>query len=221
MVATPTGHSTAGFAVSGGFCAYHGKIAADPNVTYTNLPYMTDGGSACGANTVSGPLDGVSIVEGHELAESITDPLLNAWIDASGNEIGDKCAWTDLSVITTSLGNFAVQPLWSNAANGCVLSTGFLPAPDSISADVVTNCPLTLVSWSAVSGATAYQLYTEQGNLPWFGSGSLQFTGPATQKNIRSGNHLNYMWKVEACNASGCSALSTATASGTSPPSCP
>jgi len=221
VVATPTGHSTAGFAVPGGFCAYHGKIVADPNVTYTNLPYMTDGGSVCGANTVSGPLDGVSIVEGHELAESITDPLLNAWIDATGNEIGDKCAWTDLSVITTSLGNFAVQPLWSNAANGCVLSTGFLPAPASISADVVFACPLTLVSWSAVSGATSYQLYAEQGNLPWFGSGGLQFTGAATQTKIRTGNHLNYMWKVEACNAGGCSALSTGTASGASPAPCP
>jgi serine protease len=220
VVATPTGHSSAGFGST--YCAYHGKIAADPNVTYTNLPYMTDAGSTCGANTVSGPLDGVSIVEGHELAESITDPLLNAWLDAGNNEIGDKCAWTDLSVIATSLGNFAVQPLWSNAANGCVLSTTVpFPPPASISADVVFACPLTLVSWSSVSGATSYQLYAEQGNPPWFGSGGLQFTGPDTQKKIRTGNHLNYMWKVEACNASGCSALSTATASGASPAPCP
>jgi hypothetical protein len=222
VVATPTGHSTAGFAVSGGFCAYHGKIAADPNVTYTNLPYMTDAGSACEANTVSGPLDGVSIVEGHELAESITDPLINAWIDATGNEIGDKCAGTDLSVITTGLGNFAVQPLWSNAANGCVLSTTmFLPAPADISADVITNCPFILVSWASVPGATSYQLYTLQANLPWFGSGGLQYTGAATQNGIRAANHLNYLWKVKACNASGCSALSTGTASGASPAPCP
>jgi hypothetical protein len=219
VVATPTGHSSAGFGSS--YCAYHGAIAADPNVTYTNLPYMTDAGSACGANTVSGPLDGVSIVEGHELAESITDPLLNAWKDASHNEIGDKCAWTDLSVIATRLGNFAVQPLWSNAANGCVLSTSLFPAPATISADVDFACPLTLVSWSSVSGATSYQLYAEQGNLPWFGSGGLQYTGPNTQIKIRTGNHLNYMWKVEACNASGCSALSTGTASGASPSPCP
>ncbi|MDP9008006.1 MAG: hypothetical protein M3N91_04750, partial [Pseudomonadota bacterium] len=214
------GHSTAGFGSS--FCAYHGAIAADPNVTYTNLPYMTDAGSACGANSVSGPLDGVSIVEGHELAEAITDPLLNAWKDASNNEIGDKCAWTDLTDIATSLGTFAVQPLWSNAANGCVLSTTVpFPAPASISADVDFACPLTLVSWSSVSGATSYQLYTEQGNLPWFGSGGLQYTGAATQTKIRTGNHLNHLWKVEACNASGCSALSTGTASGASPAPCP
>src|SRR5579859_5353905 len=130
VVATPSGHSTPGFGSS--FCAYHGAVSADPNVTYTDLPYMTDAGSACGEDAVNGPaglLDGVSIVEGHELAEAITDPLLNAWYDASGNEIGDKCAWTGLANLTTTGGSFAVQPLWSNAANGCVLSSPIPPPP--------------------------------------------------------------------------------------------
>jgi hypothetical protein len=130
VVATPTGHSTPGFGSS--FCAYHGPVSADPNVTYTDLPYITDAGTACGEDSVNGSngrLDGVSIVEGHELAESITDPLVNAWYDAGGNEIGDKCAWTNLANITTTSGTFAVQPLWSNAANGCVLSGGVGSAP--------------------------------------------------------------------------------------------
>jgi hypothetical protein len=126
IVATPTGHSTAGFGVPGGFCAYHGGTA-DPatgtNVSYINLPYMPDAGGACGENFVNGPLDGVSIVAGHELAEALTDPLLSSWFDASGYEVADKCAWTNLANITTALGTFAVQPLWSNYANSCVLST--------------------------------------------------------------------------------------------------
>ena len=124
IIATPTGHSTSGFGSS--FCAYHGRVTAHPNVTYTNLPYMTDADSSCGAYAVQGLLDGVSIVEGHELAETITDPLVNsndAWLDSGGNEIGDKCAWYELSSITTANGSFAVQPLWSNAANTCVKST--------------------------------------------------------------------------------------------------
>ena len=53
-----------------------GRDSADPNITYTNLPYITDAGSSCGEDSVngsSGTLDGVSIVEGHELAEAITD----------------------------------------------------------------------------------------------------------------------------------------------------
>jgi hypothetical protein len=123
IVATPTGHSTSGFGTS--WCGYHGTVAADPDVTFTNLPYMTDAGGSCGEDSVNGSngtLDGVSIVEGHELAETITDPLLNAWRDASGNEIGDKCAWTDLADLSAAAGTFAVQPLWSNAANGCAQS---------------------------------------------------------------------------------------------------
>ncbi len=35
VVATPTGHSTPGFGTQ--FCAYHGDVAADPNITYTNM----------------------------------------------------------------------------------------------------------------------------------------------------------------------------------------
>jgi serine protease len=119
VVATPTGHSTSGFGTQ--WCAYHGAISSRPNNTYTDLPYMTDAGGSCGAGSVTGrALDGVSIVEGHELAEAITDPLLNAWYDSSGQENADKCAWTGLHTITTSKGTFAVQPLWSNSAGRCV-----------------------------------------------------------------------------------------------------
>jgi hypothetical protein len=133
VVATPTGHSSPGFGTN--FCAYHGVVAADRNATYTNLPYITDAGGACGVDSVNGGnglLDGVSIVEGHELAETITDPLLNAWFDGSGAEIGDKCAWTNLANINTMSGTFAVQPLWSNATNGCALSSGGAASPYDI-----------------------------------------------------------------------------------------
>jgi hypothetical protein len=125
VVATPTGHSTPGFGSS--FCGYHDVIAADRDVTYTDLPYMTDAGGSCGEDSVNGSkgtLDGVSIVEGHELAESITDPLINAWYNASG-EVADLCAWTDLANLTTSTGTFPVQPLWSNADKSCAQSPTF------------------------------------------------------------------------------------------------
>jgi hypothetical protein len=122
VVATPTGHSERGFGTQ--WCAYHGKVSSDPNITYTYLPYMTDAGTSCGENSVNGGsagiLDGVSIVEGHELAETITDPLLNAWIDSSGAEIGDKCAWINLQNTSMGGGTFPTQPLWSNSAGGCV-----------------------------------------------------------------------------------------------------
>jgi hypothetical protein len=117
VIATPTGHSTSGFGTQ--WCAYHGYSGS---VSYTNLPYMTDAGSSCGKNIISGPLDGVSIVEGHEYAESQTDPKLNAWYNSGGSENGDLCAWRNITVLSFSTGNFAVQPLWSNASSSCVLS---------------------------------------------------------------------------------------------------
>ena len=72
-------------------------------------------GGSCGAGIVNpgNVLDGVSIVEGHELAEAITDPLLNAWYDANGSEIGDICAWTGLANINLNGSYFAMQPLWN------------------------------------------------------------------------------------------------------------
>ena len=138
IVATPHGHWTNGFAAGGGgWCAYHGAIGyANSFVSYTNLPYIPDGGTSCGANAVNlgtaGLLDGVTIVGGHEYAESLTDPEPNnAWSDVEQYENGDKCAWImtgpgATADVTLSTGTFAVQSLWSNAANsgagGCVLS---------------------------------------------------------------------------------------------------
>jgi len=118
VVATPSGHNTSGFGSS--YCAYHGVVSGT-SLSYTDLPYMPNAGYSCGAGSVTGSsLDGVSIVEGHELAEAITDPQLNAWYDGSGSEIGDICAWTGLANINLNGTYFPMQPLWSNAANACV-----------------------------------------------------------------------------------------------------
>ncbi len=125
IVATQHGHNTRGFNTQ--WCAYHGSTSTSSgSIAYTNLPYITDAGFNCGENAVnpgsSGILDGVSIVGGHELAEGQTDPFPSSgWVDSSGNEIGDKCAWVGLADISLSTGTFAVQPLWSNAISGCAL----------------------------------------------------------------------------------------------------
>lgn len=117
VVATPTGHSTPGFGTQ--WCGYHGAVASDPNITYTNLPYMTDAGASCGEGSVNfpGTLDGVSLVESGRLAESITDPLLDAWYDINGSEIAGKCPW---GTKPDTVNGFPVAPLWSNAIRGCV-----------------------------------------------------------------------------------------------------
>jgi hypothetical protein len=125
VVATPHGHNSPGFGSS--FCAYHGAASSNGGtISYTNLPYMTDAGRNCGENSVNpgskGILDGVSIVEGHELAESQTDPQpISGWYNTQYGEIGDICAWQGLGNTVLTTGTFAVQPLWSNAASACVL----------------------------------------------------------------------------------------------------
>ena len=123
IVATPHGHSQSGFGTQ--WCAYHSTTSSGSGtVSWTYLPYMTDAGQSCGENSVNGGsaglLDGVTIVGGHEQAETMTDPQLNAWYDSSGEETGDKCAWMNLQNTSFSTGSFPTQPLWSNSASGCV-----------------------------------------------------------------------------------------------------
>ena len=132
VIATATRNSSRGFGTQ--YCAYHSATSSSVgNVAYTNLPYITDAGASCGANFNGlGPVAGITIVGGHEMAETITDQFPNGgWLDSSGEENGDKCAWITSGPgasadITLPTGRFAVQSLWSNASNGgaggCVLS---------------------------------------------------------------------------------------------------
>lgn len=127
IVAMPSGVSPSGFKTQ--YCAYHSSTSANGStISWTNLPYLPDAGTSCGSGSVTGSaLDGVSIVEGHEMAESETDPQPNSgWLDGSGAENGDKCAWTNLQNTNLNGTSFPTQPLWSNAYNngagGCVQS---------------------------------------------------------------------------------------------------
>jgi hypothetical protein len=135
VVASPHGVVPQGFGTS--YCAWHSYTSNSSvgTIAYTNLPYIPDAGAACGQNFVTpgpaGALDGVSIVGGHEYAEIVSDPLINAWLDQQGAENGDKCAWINsgqgaATNIKLSTGTFAVQSLWSNSFNsgggGCVIS---------------------------------------------------------------------------------------------------
>jgi serine protease len=132
VIATASGNSASGFGTQ--YCAWHSSTNSSAgNIAYTNLPYITDAGASCGANFNGlGPYAGITIVSGHELAETISDQFPSTgWLDSQGAENGDKCAWISAGQgasadITLSTGTFGVQSLWSNAfsggAGGCVLS---------------------------------------------------------------------------------------------------
>src|SRR5579863_6058818 len=137
VIISPTGTDPDNYQTQG-FCAWHdyngdsslsGGAVSSPygEIAFTNLPYIPDAGTSCGQNFVNsnGPLDGVSIVEGHEYAETVTDQNpAGGYTDSSGAENGDKCDWItpgtsggsfDLSLTT---GTFAVQTTWANDGSG-------------------------------------------------------------------------------------------------------
>jgi serine protease len=132
VIATAHNNNSTGFGTQ--YCAWHSYTSSTAgNVAYTNLPYITDAGASCGANFNGlGPNAGITIVEGHEMGETITDQFPSTgWLDSGGAENGDKCAWISSGSgastnITLTSGVFPVQTLWSNAANsgagGCVIS---------------------------------------------------------------------------------------------------
>ena len=120
-----------------GFCAWHdwngdsyvGASSPYGDIAFTNLPYIPDAGASCGANFVNsgtaGALDGVTIVEGHEYAETITDQNpAGGWTDSSGAENGDKCAWITPGTsggsfnLSLTTGSYAVQTTWANDGSG-------------------------------------------------------------------------------------------------------
>jgi len=137
VILSPTGTSPDGF-VSAGFCAWHdyngdstlsGGAVSSPygDIAFTNGPYITDAGASCGQNFVNanGPRDGISIVFGHEYAETVTDQNpAGGYTDSGGAENGDKCAWITPGTaggsfdLTTATGTFAVQTTWANDGSG-------------------------------------------------------------------------------------------------------
>jgi len=114
--------SLQGGASCSAFCGYHGNFSYNgKDIKYAVFPY-TD----CRACSLSGKAiaDILTIVTSHEIREAVTDPDLDAWYDAAGDEADDKCAWHNL--YQTTRGHFWVQPEYSNgggayAGPGCVV----------------------------------------------------------------------------------------------------
>jgi hypothetical protein len=115
------------------FCAYHGTFSSGTaTVLYAAMPYAGTDLSGCGIQTGGGTPNGADTdaeisIASHELMETVTDPQLNAWFDATGAEIGDKCAYTygatnaDGSDITINSHAYIVQEEFSNSNLGCAI----------------------------------------------------------------------------------------------------
>jgi hypothetical protein len=141
VIATPQKFNEAGFNQSQ-YCAWHdyttptGYPGVKQGIAFTNMPYVLNAGGSCGKDFVNpaptGDVDGVTIVLGHEIAETLTDPGAESstgmvpnggWFDYQGWEIGDKCAWVGDGLQVPGapfnmIGNdgraYPVQTLWSD-----------------------------------------------------------------------------------------------------------
>jgi len=108
------------------FCAYHNFFGS--NTIYAAMPYAASFSCNPGSSPNNDDADQTINVTSHEQMEAATDPLLNAWTDSSGQEIGDKCAWQfgplDASGGDVNWNNdeYIVQQEWDNNVSGCVLS---------------------------------------------------------------------------------------------------
>ena len=122
------------------YCGWHNHATiSGSDIKFAFVGNSDRCGSACepqhfSPNGNSGA-DGMASVMAHETAETITDPQLNAWYDAKGNESGDKCAWKygpingvmGAGAYNQTFGgyNWLIQMDWENArGGGCAQTLG-------------------------------------------------------------------------------------------------
>ncbi len=105
------------------YCAWHSTGSVNGIRVQFAFFFKLDGDAGCDpadtTTTHSQGLAAIANVSAHELSEAVTDPASpGAWYDGSGNENGDKCAWTfNVPSVTFSDGSaWKVQGEWSNAA---------------------------------------------------------------------------------------------------------
>ncbi len=144
IIAQPPNYSDPN-ALSAGYCAFHDYTlpgvesgiynGIKAGIPYTNMPYAlainSGGANVCGENAVNsgtaGKLDGYSIVLGHEIMETVTDPgaeditggsgvnnqtYYGGWYDPlDANENGDKCAWVGEPLVGGAPGEPNVEPV--------------------------------------------------------------------------------------------------------------
>jgi hypothetical protein len=121
------------------YCGYHThgtvSVGGSKTVLYAAMPYdyaypgSCTNGSPPANGTLDPGADGEVSVLAHEIEETTTDMMGNAWYDNRGYENGDKCAWTwgssynGTSNITLGGKNFLVQQNWLNTGSGgCAMS---------------------------------------------------------------------------------------------------
>src|SRR5579885_550499 len=127
------------------FCAYHNFFGS--NTIYAAMPYAASFSCNPGSSPNNDDADQTINVTSHEQMEAATDPLLNAWTDSSGNEIGDKCAWTfgplngQGADVVWNNNPYIVQQEWDNNTSSCRLTPSTTPPPTPTPGHTPTPTP--------------------------------------------------------------------------------
>lgn len=164
------------------YCSFHSYAGSGAStLLYADIPFTllnnASNAKSCqddgnGAVETPNPATGFADVAlksmSHEEMETITDPLLDAWYSASGDEIGDECNgtfWNADSFLPLEGGNAAagtsfnqtingdhyyLQGAWSNETGGCSMMSALEP---SISVTGATPAATDL-SFSADAGTS-------------------------------------------------------------------
>jgi len=131
---------TSGFCTQ--YCAWHTHgLINNTDIKYGFVGDPAQCPSACSVQTTTPngnfAADAMANLIAHELAESTTDPDLNAWYDTRGYENADKCAWKFGTTYPASNGaqynvtwgtapnttNWLIQQNWINKSGGyCTLT---------------------------------------------------------------------------------------------------
>jgi hypothetical protein len=128
------------------YCAYHGFIAVGgSDLIYASTPFVEKLSCDVGEEHPNGNASDATIAGGlaHEHSEAVTDPLGNAWYDAKGDEVADKCrGGSEKKEYGTPLGQapngknfnelingheYLYQQIWSNSASECRQRVAELP----------------------------------------------------------------------------------------------
>lgn len=109
------------YAVSGGYCGYHGSVNFSDigHTIYSFEGYQ----NIAGCNAPSGKVaDSTDSTVSHETYEAITDPDINngtlAWYNSRSGEIGDICR-SNYGNVTLNGTSYNIQEEWSNKRSAC------------------------------------------------------------------------------------------------------
>ncbi|HEV2992672.1 MAG TPA: hypothetical protein VG759_29840 [Candidatus Angelobacter sp.] len=131
LVLTSSNISERGFCTQ--FCGFHtAQTIHGADIKWAFVGNVDKCPSGCEAQTTSpngdSGADGMANTLSHEIEEAISDPDLNAWFDANGQENGDKCNFNFGAVSTASNGsafnqtfgghNWLLQQNWRNSLGG-------------------------------------------------------------------------------------------------------